>query len=546
MGKKRKDRTPQEENQKPEVTGSTSSDIFKTLLGDIPEEGGLSLFTSNNPFRRNADEHHQKLGLGFASAEAPQKSQTPNPDSHDDSQIEPKKIKRYKEKKSNTDAVDDMVGNGGSDNLVKKGKESIEGNPNSDFDMIDKGTNEEGGMDGLHVEGKKKKKKRKRDEVEVEYDRRKYGVVEMESEEVGLGKTVVGEKRKNIDNPREMMVSKEGFDDESKLLRTVFVGNLPLKVKKKALLKEFNRFGEIESVRIRSVPLIDSKVPRKGAIIQGKINEAVDSVHAYIVFKDEQAALSSLMHNMTVVGGNHIRVDMACPPRKKLKGESAPLYDRKRTVFVGNLPFDVKDEELYQLFCGINQLESSIEAVRVIRDPHTSMGKGIAYVLFKTRDAANMVVKKKNLKLRDRELRLSHAKSDSTPSKKRNASPVWTDGSSSKRLAVTSSGNSADGNKMPKVRAALSYQGLRSSKAGVQKKMNFPPRTIEQGKLQSKTKKGPEKVGRESKRPAVVARKTMALSKKGEGLPKQVGNKRKLGSRTPDSSSRNKKARRIR
>lgn len=42
------------------------------------------------------------------------------------------------------------------------------------------------------------------------------------------------------------------------------------------------------------------------------------------------------------VGGNHIRVDRACPPRKKLKGDDVPLYDCKRTVFVGNLPFDVK------------------------------------------------------------------------------------------------------------------------------------------------------------------------------------------------------------
>ncbi|GAB2296443.1 hypothetical protein Dimus_030560 [Dionaea muscipula] len=84
-------------------------------------------------------------------------------------------------------------------------------------------------------------------------------------------------------------------------------------------------------------------------------------------------------------GGNHIRVDRACPPRKKLKGDSAPLYDPKRTLFIGNLPFDVKDEELYQLFSGFNRLESSIEAVRVIRDSYTSSGKGIAYVLFKTR-----------------------------------------------------------------------------------------------------------------------------------------------------------------
>lgn len=45
----------------------------------------------------------------------------------------------------------------------------------------------------------------------------------------------------------------------------------------------------------------------------------------------------------------------------------------------------LQEEELYQLFCGVNQLGPSIEAIRVIRDPSTSLGKGIAYVLFKTR-----------------------------------------------------------------------------------------------------------------------------------------------------------------
>ncbi|GMP21992.1 hypothetical protein CsSME_00000179 [Camellia sinensis var. sinensis] len=108
-----------------------------------------------------------------------------------------------------------------------------------------------------------------------------------------------------------MVVSKEGFDDEDKLLRTMFVGNLTLKVKKKALFKEFSQFGEVESVRIQSIPLLDTKKPRKGAIMQKKINDAVDSVHAYIVFETEQAAQASLAHNMAAVGGNHIRVDRA-------------------------------------------------------------------------------------------------------------------------------------------------------------------------------------------------------------------------------------------
>lgn len=47
--------------------------------------------------------------------------------------------------------------------------------------------------------------------------------------------------------------------------------------------------------------------------------------------------------------------------------------------------FSLQDEELYNLFSGIANLESSVEGVRVIRDPHMSLGKGIAYVLFKTR-----------------------------------------------------------------------------------------------------------------------------------------------------------------
>lgn len=45
----------------------------------------------------------------------------------------------------------------------------------------------------------------------------------------------------------------------------------------------------------------------------------------------------------------------------------------------------LQDEELYQLFCSIPNLGTSVEAVRVVRDPHLNVGKGIAYVLFKTK-----------------------------------------------------------------------------------------------------------------------------------------------------------------
>ncbi|XP_068651478.1 uncharacterized protein [Aristolochia californica] len=183
--------------------------------------------------------------------------------------------------------------------------------------------------------------------------RKRYGTVEeTEKKDSESRRTIVEEKRKTRDDSAEPMVfSAEAYDDESKLQRTVFMGNLPVKVKKMTLMKEYKCIGDIESVRIRSVPILDSKIPRKWAIFEGKINESIDrsfpmQCPCLHCFKGEKSAQAALSHNMAEVGRNHIRVDRAYPSRKKLKGESASLYDNKRTVFVGNLPFDVKDEEL--------------------------------------------------------------------------------------------------------------------------------------------------------------------------------------------------------
>ncbi|CAN6291037.1 unnamed protein product [Urochloa humidicola] len=371
-------------------------------------------------------------------------------------------------------------------------------------------------------------RKRKRDQVEAGRGRR-----------TGAGKEKqpgVGEKRKAPDDAAAAAAGagedgEESFDDETKLLRTVFVGNLPLRTKRKVLTKEFAAFGEIESVRIRSVPLVDSKLTRKGAVLQGKVNELVDNVHAYIVFKDEQSARAALSHNMALFGGNHIRVDKACPPRKKLRGEG-PLYDRKRTVFVGNLPFDVKDEELYQLFCGSSGSEGDVEAIRVVRDPNSSLGKGIAYVLFKTREAANAIVRKKDMKIRDRSLRLTHAKPvDTTPKKtvearKKKRMPKQ------KEVSTPGSKSNENSDKAKRKASALSYQGLRSSRSGVVKKVkvNQRPTPSNQGK-QSKTKETGASAHK-GKRPAVAARKAKELTKK-----------RKLDASTPENTHRSKKPR---
>ena len=53
-------------------------------------------------------------------------------------------------------------------------------------------------------------------------------------------------------------------------------------------------------------------------------------------------------------------------------------HDTKRSVFLGNLPFDVGDDVVREHFeqCG------TVDNVRIIRDAKTGLGKGFGYLLF--------------------------------------------------------------------------------------------------------------------------------------------------------------------
>ena len=150
-------------------------------------------------------------------------------------------------------------------------------------------------------------------------------------------------------------------------------------------------------------------------------------------------------------------------------------------------------------------------------------------------EAANLVLKKRNVKLRDRELRLSRAKQESTPLKKRrNSFPSETATSPSKKPALESS----ERNSGAKTKTTMSYQGLRANKAGkVHPKRNVPM------KVKSSGQKDKKRVG---KRPAVEARRGKAKASKDGGTPNLAGKKRKMDSRTPDSSKHKKKSKKLR
>lgn len=148
-------------------------------------------------------------------------------------------------------------------------------------------------------------------------------------------------------------------------------------------------------------------------------------------------------------------------------------------------------------------------------------------------EAANFVVKKRSLKLRDRELRLSHARADATPSKRPNLSPAQTPGTPAKKSAIASRSPSSSNSRANR-KASMSYQGLRATKTVVHKK--------------SRTQGREQPTERKTKRPAVAARKAKLISKlvKDDGASQAAGVKRKLDSQTPDGSRQNKKVKKNR
>ncbi|KAK6045828.1 hypothetical protein COOONC_16667, partial [Cooperia oncophora] len=156
--------------------------------------------------------------------------------------------------------------------------------------------------------------------------------------------------------------------DEKK--RTLFVGNAPLSMDERSCRKLFAQYGPIESVRMRSVVPAKQTITKRIAHIAHEFHEKLNSLNFYIKFKDEESVKKALTYNGTILERHRIRVD-TCTTKAE--------YDRNLTVF-GNLPLDVKDDELAEFF---EENVGGVSFVRCIRDSSSGMGKGIAFVVFK-------------------------------------------------------------------------------------------------------------------------------------------------------------------
>jgi nucleolar protein 12 len=159
--------------------------------------------------------------------------------------------------------------------------------------------------------------------------------------------------------------------DETKNDRTLFVGNLPISMSnQKAISKYFSKYGKIESIRIRSIPLAGVKVDRAGdqslvkkvSANQHKYGDQKSSVNAYIVYEDASVIEEIIKEeNNKLIENRHIRVDKGNPS----------LFDQQRSIFIGGLPYRVDEEEVREFFAKVSQslFSSSVSTHHIFFSP---------------------------------------------------------------------------------------------------------------------------------------------------------------------------------
>ncbi|TGZ70589.1 hypothetical protein CRM22_003121 [Opisthorchis felineus] len=214
-----------------------------------------------------------------------------------------------------------------------------------------------------------------------------------------------------------------------RLKRTLFVGNLPPGLKKTELRKLFDSVIKqdsaslqsncrVESVRFRGVVPVTGgtgKLARKRAVIQGEFSAGVSqNMIAYVVLTSTAGVSAGLSLNGHWLqtkpistdtptdyqsSGKHIRVDRALRHR--------PLEQFKQSVFLGNLPFDVQEEEVRSAMSKFGPIAN----VRLIRDKETGAVKGFGFVQYTDPAAISLAIRSsESVSVRGRPIRIQEWK----------------------------------------------------------------------------------------------------------------------------------------
>ena len=184
--------------------------------------------------------------------------------------------------------------------------------------------------------------------------------------------------------------------------KTIYVGGLPWSVDEAALKEKFAEFGEVEGVRI-----ITDRMTGKS------------KGYGYVDFADIADAKKSLSLHEAEWEGRWIKVTYSQPkaPREGgfQSGASTPkqfndeLSAPSSTLFVGNLPFDASEDQVWELFSEYGKVSS----VRLPTDKEDGRPKGFGYVEFLDVESATKAVEQgrsdEGLEINGRRSRLDYS-----------------------------------------------------------------------------------------------------------------------------------------
>ncbi|NXO68251.1 RBM34 protein, partial [Phainopepla nitens] len=316
----------------------------------------------------------------------------------------------------------------------------------------------------------KKARKKERSEAEKKLSERENALEQADKEEDQILFQNKGKQKKkasqaitkSVGNSATSATAKQQKrkreSDEAAERRTVFVGNLPVSCTLQVLKSLFKKYGQIQSIRFRSLVYLSSNVslPRS----RHKLHPNAKFINAYVVFKEECDAQKALKENGTeIASGFHIRVDTA---------SKTSAHDSKRSVFLGNLSYDIHDDAVREHFhvCG------DVVGVRVVRDRSTGLGKGFGYVLFENTDAVHLALKLNNSVLMGRKVRVQRVADKKKAQKSPDRSRAPKDRADKKKKGKSCSNDSFVGEKAAPLKKNMKPKRLKTtprSKAGKNK-----------------------------------------------------------------------------
>ncbi|RMZ91864.1 hypothetical protein DV736_g885, partial [Chaetothyriales sp. CBS 134916] len=182
---------------------------------------------------------------------------------------------------------------------------------------------------------------------------------------------------------------------------TIYIGNLFFDVTENDIKKELSRFGNVVGCRL----LRDSRGLSKG--------------FGYVDFETVDAATAAIEAlNQQVFEGRRLTVQYAAFNSRKVnrpfQRNPRPLNPPSKTLFIGNMSFEMTDRDLTNLFRGIR----NVIDVRVAIDRRTGQPRGFAHADFldvkSAQDAMKILAEKESY---GRKLRIDYSYGNNTAPK---------------------------------------------------------------------------------------------------------------------------------